>query len=295
MSATRAPERVPVPGLARAAGDAPHACVHHLFEAQAARTPGRVAVEADDGALTYAELDRRAAALAAVLAGRGVGPGSRVGVFVERTAEMPVALLGVLKAGGAYVPLDPAYPADRVAYVLADSGAGVLVTQPGLRDRLPEFGGEVVEVGGEPPYPPGPPPPPRGGEGLGEGASLAYVIYTSGSTGRPKGVMVPHGAVVNFLHTMRERPGLGEDDVLLAVTTLSFDIAGLELFLPLTVGAKVVVAGRETASDARLLAERLAGCGATVMQATPATWRMLLDSGWEGDPGLRALCGGEAL
>ncbi|HEV2734759.1 MAG TPA: non-ribosomal peptide synthetase, partial [Longimicrobiaceae bacterium] len=115
------------------------------------------------------------------------------------------------------------------------------------------------------------------------------------STGRPKGVQLPHRAVVNFLHAMRERPGIPEDDVLLAVTTLSFDIAGLELFLPLTVGAKVVVAGRETAADARLLAERVASCGATVMQATPATWRMLLASGWAGRPGLRALCGGEAL
>ncbi|MET0400463.1 MAG: non-ribosomal peptide synthetase, partial [Longimicrobiaceae bacterium] len=150
-------------------------------------------------------------------------------------------------------------------------------------------------------------PSPLAGEGPGEGGpvgaqspavspdNLAYVIYTSGSTGRPKGVQVPHRAVVNFLHTMRERPGLRADDVLLAVTTLSFDIAGLELFLPLTVGATVVVAARETAADARLLAERIASCGATVVQATPATWRMLLASGWGGRPALRALCGGEAL
>ncbi|HEX2188742.1 MAG TPA: non-ribosomal peptide synthetase, partial [Longimicrobiaceae bacterium] len=138
--------------------------------------------------------------------------------------------------------------------------------------------------------------PARGEGGNGTGPdTLAYAIYTSGSTGRPKGVMVPHGAVVNFLHAMRERPGVSAEDVLLAVTTPAFDISVLELFLPLTVGARVVVADRETAADPVALAELLARSGATVMQATPATWKMLLFAGWEGDRRLRVLCGGEAL
>jgi amino acid adenylation domain-containing protein len=319
---TRAADRLAVPALAgahlpewnRTAMDYPRDLrLHQLFEAQAARTPGRVAVEADDGALTYAELDRRAAALADALRARGVAPETRVGIFVDRSVEMLVALLGVLKAGGAYLPLDPAYPADRIAYILEDSGAALVLAQEATRGLLPEFVGGVEIVVGQAPSPPGPLSPASGRKGENDGveaesalshsrtfalshsSSLAYVIYTSGSTGRPKGVQLPHRAVVNFLHAMRERPGIREDDVLLAVTTLSFDIAGLELFLPLTVGAKVVVAGRETAADARLLAERVAGCGATTMQATPATWRMLLAAGWAGNPGLRALCGGEAL
>ncbi|MEW5929752.1 MAG: amino acid adenylation domain-containing protein [Gemmatimonadota bacterium] len=300
-----------VPGYNRTAMDYPRGlCLHRLVEAQAARVPGRVAVEADDGRLTYAELDRRAEALAALLRARGVGPETRVALFVERTTAVPVALLGVLKAGGAYLPLDPAYPADRLAYILEDAGAKVVVTQQALAGRLPPFAGEVVVYDGTP-LPPA--PSPARGEGEHDGAedasavavagcslfpvpcSLAYVIYTSGSTGRPKGVQLPHRAVVNFLHAMRERPGLAEDDVLLAVTTLSFDIAGLELFLPLAVGARTVIASRETAADARLLAERIASSGATVMQATPATWRMLLAAGWGGSARLRAFCGGEAL
>ncbi len=225
---------------------------------------------------------------------------------------MVVALLAVLKAGGAYVPLDPAYPAERIACVLADSGARVLVTQERLAGTLPELGGEVVVVDGTP-LPPAPSPA-RGKEGENDGGvegaaalagcslfplpcslSLAYAIYTSGSTGQPKGVMVTHGAAVSFLHAMRERPGISPDDTMLAVTTLAFDISLLELLLPLTVGARVVLADRETAADPAALAELLARSGATVMQATPATWKMLVFSGWEGDRSLRVLCGGEAL
>ncbi len=299
METATEPGHVAVPGVAparmaewnRTEMDFPRdACLHRLVEAQAARTPDAPAVEDDAGTLTYAELDRRAALLAARLAALGVGPEARVGIFLERSAEMVVALLAVLKTGGAYLPLDPVYPPDRIAYVLEDAGARAILTQASLADALPAHGAEVVRVD----------------EAAAEGAggpdavavspeNAAYAIYTSGSTGKPKGVVVPHRAVVNFLATMRERPGLSADDVLLAVTTLSFDIAGLELWLPLVVGARVVVASRDTAADARLLAERAAACGATVMQATPATWRMLLTAGWTGKPGLRALCGGEAL
>ncbi|HEX8273213.1 MAG TPA: amino acid adenylation domain-containing protein [Longimicrobiaceae bacterium] len=296
MSAATRAERVAVAGLAgvpewnRTEMDYPrHLCLHQLVEAQAAAAPDRVAVEGGDGALTYAELDRRAGAVAAGLRARGIGPESRVAIFVDRSAGMLAALLGVLKAGGAYLPLDPAYPADRIAYILEDSGARAVLTERALAGALPAFAGEVVLLDEIPAGDAGAAGAPVAPE------NLAYVIYTSGSTGKPKGVQVPHRAVVNFLHAMRERPGLAADDVLLAVTTLSFDIAGLELFLPLAVGARVVVASREAAADARLLAERIASSGATAMQATPATWRMLLASGWGGHPGLRALCGGEAL
>ena len=125
--------------------------------------------------------------------------------------------------------------------------------------------------------------------------NLAYVIYTSGSTGKPKGVMIQHSSVVNFLASMARQPGLSETDILLAVTTFSFDIAGLEMYLPLTVGARVVLAHRDVASDALRLAQLLSDCGATAMQATPATWRMLLAGGWQGNRELKIFCGGEAL
>ncbi|MET0399319.1 MAG: non-ribosomal peptide synthase/polyketide synthase [Longimicrobiaceae bacterium] len=271
-------------------------CVHELFAEQAARTPGAVAVAAGGGVLTYAELERRSGRVALRLAGLGVGPEARVGLCVERGAEMVVALLGILRAGGAYLPLDPTHPPERLAYMLDDSGASVLLTQSSLAGRFQGFAGEIVALDGTP-LPPA--PSPARGEGGNDEAvdaeNAAYVIYTSGSTGRPKGVAVPHRAVVNFLESMRAAPGLAAGDTLLAVTTLAFDIAALELLLPLTTGARVAIASRATASDGTRLGAEIAASGATVVQATPATWRMLLEAGWEGSPGLKVLCGGEAL
>ncbi len=200
-------------------------------------------------------------------------------------------LLGILKAGGAYVPLDPSYPADRLAYVVEDARVPVLLTQSALLPRL-DFQGRAqalaIDNGFE--FESAENPAPLAGP-----ENLAYVIYTSGSTGRPKGVGIPHRAVANFLTSMARRPGLAASDTLVAVTTLSFDIAVLELFLPLAAGARVELASRETAADGPRLAELLASSGATAMQATPATWRVLLESGWQGDARLKALCGGEAL
>ncbi len=267
------------------------ALLHELFTAQAARTPEAVAVSQGGRALTYRELDERSNRLARRLRRLGVGADVRVGLCVERTPEMVTALLGILKAGGAYVPLDPAHPAERLALVIEDSAVPVLVTEEGLLGSLPPHAAEVLcldrdEVAAESDAPL---------ERCADEESLAYVIYTSGSTGRPKGVQLPHRAVVNFLRAMAERPGLRAADVVPALTTLSFDIAGLEIYLPLAVGGRVEVVAKEEAADGRLLAARLAACGATLAQATPATWRLLLDTGWPGIPGLRVLCGGEAL
>ncbi|HTR46284.1 MAG TPA: amino acid adenylation domain-containing protein [Verrucomicrobiae bacterium] len=268
-------------------------CVHQLFEVQAARTPDSTAVVFGDESLTYGDLNRRANLLARFLRQRGVRPGSLVGIFLDRSLDMMVGLLAVQKAGGAYVPLDPAYPPERVAFMIEDSGMTLVLTQERLLEALPCKDVEAIcidsdwQLGVEldsrrPAANPSP-------------DDLAYVIYTSGSTGRPKGVQIPHRAVVNFLASMRAEPGFTEDDVLLAVTTLSFDIAGLELFLPLTVGGRVVIASREAALDGAELARLMESSGATAMQATPASWRMLIDAGWEGDPDLTILCGGEAL
>jgi amino acid adenylation domain-containing protein len=286
--------------------------VHELFEWQAARRPAATAVAGQGVTLTYGELEARANRLARYLRRLGVGPETRVALCVDRSPEMVVALLGILKAGGAYVPLDPAYPTERLALVLADSAPAVLLTEERWLERLgagadPAAGaaagaaagprvvcidretGAIAACSASAIKAPAPPPADE---------SLAYVLYTSGSTGRPKGVSLPHRAVVNFLRAMAERPGLGAGvraPVVPALTTLAFDIAALEIYLPLAMGGRIEVVGGAERTDGRRLAARLAAAAVTAMQATPATWRLLIDSGWRGQPGLVALCGGEAL
>ncbi|HET7463026.1 MAG TPA: amino acid adenylation domain-containing protein, partial [Longimicrobium sp.] len=269
-------------------------CVHELFQAQAARTPDAPAVVGEGEALAYAELNARANRLARHLRSLGVGPDTRVAVCLERGPEMVAALLAVLKAGGAYVPLDPGHPAERLAYMLGDSAPAAVLTQRALRERVEGAGVPVLEVdAAAPAWADQPATDPE--RGALTPAHAAYVIYTSGSTGRPKGVVVPHRGVVNLLASIQDTVGMEPGDRLLAVTTYAFDISVLELFLPLLHGARTIVLPRERAADPAALAEALRAHAPTVMQATPATWRMLLDAGWEGAPGLRALCGGEAL
>src|SRR5581483_4078832 len=270
-----------------------YSCVHQLFEEQAARRGDCVAVAFDDQKLSYAELNRRANQLARYLRERGVGPDVLVGLCVERSLDMVVGLLGILKAGGAYVPLDPAYPKDRIAYIMEDASAPVLITQQSLLPGLPEQQAEVVLIDAD-----WSSVASRSGDDLeciSQPPNLAYVIYTSGSTGKPKGVQLEHRSVVNFLCTMRDEPGITENDVVAAVTTLCFDIAGLEIYLPLVTGARVVVISREEASDGKKLEARMLQAGITLMQATPATWRLLLEVGWSGNKQLKILCGGEAF
>ena len=263
-------------------------CVHELIETYAKTAPQQLSVTFEDNSLDYHELNARANQLARYLCARGIATGSLVGLYVERSCDMVVALLGILKAGAAYVPLDPAFPRARIAYMLEDSGAALIITQQKLAADL---SGNIICLDADWPeiarerrddlaltIPSG---------------SVAYVIYTSGSTGKPKGIAIEHRSVVNFLESMRGEPGLNADDVLLGVTTISFDIAALEIFLPLCNGAQLLLASRETAIDARRLARRLDRV--TVMQATPATWRMLVQSGWQGNSKLKILCGGEAL
>ncbi|HEX8161805.1 MAG TPA: amino acid adenylation domain-containing protein, partial [Pyrinomonadaceae bacterium] len=279
------------------------ACVHHLFEEQARRAPDRVALVFEGERVSYGELDARADRLARRLSAAGVRRGALVGLCLERSAEMVVGLLAIFKSGGAYLPLDPSYPKPRLRHMLEDSRLRVLLTRRRMADALPdhdaraiylddEYAGDGRGGAGDADCGAG---PEAGGGGPATGADLAYVIYTSGSTGRAKGVQIPHRAVVNFLDSMRERPGLAADDLLLSVTSLSFDISALEIFLPLTTGARLELASREVASDGMRLRERVADSGATVMQATPSTWRMLIEAGWRGDARLKVLCGGEAL
>jgi amino acid adenylation domain-containing protein/non-ribosomal peptide synthase protein (TIGR01720 family) len=275
-------------------------CIHELFEAQVKKTPDSVALVFDpntpgagDRHLTYRELNQRANQLAHYLRSQGMGPDELVGICVERSLEMVVGLLGVLKAGGAYVPLDPTFPKERLAFMLADSRLPVLLTQERLVADLPEHQARVIRLDAD--WPDIAKEKTSNPALVGNRDQLAYVIYTSGSTGRPKGVQVVQGALVNFLTSMRREPAITPEDRLLSVTTLSFDIAGLELYLPLIVGAQVEVISREMAADGFRLSERLKSSGATVMQATPATWRLLLDAGWDETGQVKALCGGETL
>jgi amino acid adenylation domain-containing protein len=265
-----------------------------LAREQAARRPEANAVSFESETLTYSELDIRSTRLARHIRSLGVGPESLVGVCLERGLEMVTGVLAVLKAGAAYVPLAPAFPAERLRYMAEDSGAKILITQRALSERL--FSGldlecvHLDEAQAQIDQQSSESLPPIAGP-----ANRAYVLYTSGSTGRPKGVEIEHRALTNFLCSMAREPGLSQNDVLLAVTTLGFDIAGLELFLPLITGARIELASRETAMDGVALGRALGNSGATLMQATPATWRMLFDSGWQGDRRLKVLCGGEAM
>ncbi|WP_324787958.1 non-ribosomal peptide synthetase [Streptomyces sp. H51] len=266
---------------------------HQRVEQQAALRPAAEAVYCQGETLTYAALDASANRLARRLKRLGVGRDVLVGVCLERSLDMVVAVLAVLKSGGAYVPVDPKLPSERMAFMIEDARLPVVITQRAVAPALPESGAVTLcldelreEIAAESA---GPLDEPVAGE------DLAYVIYTSGSTGRPKGVQLPHRALHNLFRAMKQWPGIDADDSLLAVTTLSFDIATLELLLPLVEGARVVLATREVATDGKLLADEMATTGATMMQATPSTWRMLLDAGWPGRPGLRGLVCGEAL
>jgi amino acid adenylation domain-containing protein len=271
----------------------PDLCTHEWIERQATETPDAIAVICGQEQLTYQDLRVRSDRLAHRLRAMGVGPDSLVALCLDRSASLIVAPLAVWKAGGAYVPLDPEFPSSRLSFMLEDSGASVLVTESRLLDRLPQNVPKVICLD-------------RERQALEQESvepllcsttadNLAYVIYTSGSTGKPKGVEISHRSLVNFLASMQHQPGIVESDRLLAVTTLSFDIAGLELYLPLVSGARVVIAPRADAFDGTALASLLDDSGITIMQATPVTWRLLLESGWRGTPGLKLLCGGEAL
>ena len=271
----------------------PRCRADELVTRQAAARPGAIAVRFEGDELTYAELEARANGLACVLQELGVSPGVLVAICVERSADMLVGLLGIMRSGGAYVPVDPAFPADRQRFMIDDAGVRVIVTQESLLPTVAADGAvcvcldrdasRITDAGDSAP------------PCAATADDVAYVIYTSGSTGRPKGVQISHRALVNFLTTMAERPGMDADDILVAVTTLSFDIAGLELYLPLVTGGRVVVAPHAVAADPRRLAALIEEAGATIVQATPTTWRMLIESGWPGQAGLKALCGGEAL
>jgi len=271
-------------------------CVTALISARARRRPEATAVHSGTASLSYAELDRRAAALAGVLASRGIAPGGRVGVYLSRDTDLVVTLLAVLRAGAAYVPLDPQYPRERTAAMLAGAGAGLVVTTTALAADLPAVGMVALD---QETLDGGPAPD------LATPDGLAYVTYTSGTTGEPKGVDIPHRALVNLLWSMAATAGPREGELMLAVTTVCLGGAVLEILGPLVTGGTVELVPAEVAADGAALAAWVTTSRPSVMRATPATWRMLVAAGWTGDPGsvangaghpgLRVLCGGETL
>ena len=263
------------------------------IEGQARRTPHATAVVYEERTLSYAELDARANQLAWRLRRLGVKPEVLVGLCVERSEAMVVAALGILKAGGAYLALDPAYPAQRLDYMLADSQAAVLITERSAALSLGGWAGTTIwldDDGTAISSEPRTAPPP-----LADPEDLAYVIYTSGSTGRPKGVEIRHCNLVNFLHASMREPGIAREDVLLAIATLCFDVSVMEIFLPLVSGACLVIADRQTAADATRLAEIMDRRGVTILHATPATWRLLVQADWRPSRPVKVCTGGEPL
>ena len=267
----------------------PSITVDRLILRQIERVPDAIAVECCDETMSYRSLGQRSLALASKLMSCGVRPGELVGIALERSIDMVTAALAIWRCGAAYVPLDPEFPRARLQSMLDDSGLRIIVTENSLAERLSLDHTNTIALTDiawdEPAETPG-------GAGLMADA-IAYVIYTSGSTGQPKGVEIPHRAVCNFLRSMARKPGLSPEDRLLAVTTLSFDISILELFLPLTIGARTVIATAEETRDSRRLQNRIRESHATHMQATPATWRMLVESDWVGGEKFTAICGGE--
>ncbi len=261
--------------------------VHRLIEEQSAQAPDAIAARFGDVTLSYADLNRRANRMAHHLS-RTTKPGERIAVMLDRTPDMLITLLAAWKAGLVYVPLDPGHPAARLQHVLSDADVAALVTDgtgPVLDAPTIDLRQQREVIDGMPITTP---------RVAAAADALAYIIYTSGSTGVPKGVAIDHTALGNLLQSFGREPGIAADDIWLAVTTIAFDIAGLELFGPLVAGAQVVVAGREDVADGHRLLSLLRTSGATIMQATPATWRLLLEAGFT--PGnMRMLCGGEAL
>lgn len=263
---------------------------HDAFLSWVRLTPDATAATCAGEEMSYADLNDRSAAIARQLHASAAGPGDLVGIYLERSVDLLAAVLAVWRSGAACLPLDPNFPRERLAYMLEDSAARFLLTTRDLDER-PATRATVLEIddaeetSGSNALPPS----------EAAASDLAYVLYTSGSTGRPKGVEIEHRSLVNFLTAMAEQPGLSSHDRLLAVTTLSFDISFLELLLPLSVGARVVIAESEDVLDGYALVDLIDEHGITAMQATPATWRLLIDSEWQGTPGLKALCGGEAL
>ncbi|MFT5756257.1 MAG: amino acid adenylation domain-containing protein [Alteromonadaceae bacterium] len=265
--------------------------VYHLFYQQQQNNPAAISFRSSAECLSYCELNQKVEHLATYLQIHGIDNNCRVGINMNRDSAMIVALLAVWKIGATYIPLDPAFPADRLLYMVEDSTLSIILRSDKEDNIFIGSDITIIDVNEaltstiNQPYI----------ENTYDPKSVAYILYTSGSTGKPKGVQISNIAFSNFICSMRKKPGITAQDKLLAITTLSFDIAGLEIFLPLIAGAELILANKEQAADGRKLLQMINEFNPTVMQATPATWRMLIDTGLRDQKNLKVLCGGEAL
>jgi len=263
-----------------------------LFADCARQYPLKTAVIFQEKAITYADLDNISSQFANFLMQNGVTTEDIVGVSLDRSPDMLIVLLAIAKAGAAYLPLDPEYPKDRIEFMLHDSGAKFLIKAKNNSSNLRTIAKKIYT---EDIYAALSLLSTKAPKVAIAGKNLAYVLYTSGSTGNPKGVMVEHHSLTNLLHTIQQEPGLTSSDVLLSVTTISFDIAAVELFLPLITGATVIITDTVTTKDSRMLLSLVKTHHVSVMQATPNTWRMMLEAGWNEYIPLKIFCGGEPL
>ncbi|WP_400080180.1 amino acid adenylation domain-containing protein [Winogradskyella sp. R77965] len=270
----------------------PDFALHDLISQKAGLFGKEQAIKFGDKTITYGELEEQVNRLAHSLSSKGVSSGDFVGVCLPRSIELIVSLIAIMKTGAAYLPLDSSYPSQRLNYMLEDSEANFLITTKDFKAKL-STDAEILIL--DDLFSNLTSSPNTSLDIKVNTTDVAYILYTSGSTGKPKGVSVTHKNLVNFLYSMLERPGIEEKDKFLSITTISFDIAGLEIFTPLLKGAELIIADDETVKDTRLMLKLIEKEGITVMQATPTTWQMLLDSGWEKTFALKALCGGEAL
>ncbi len=271
-----------------------HETVFHLVDESIKKNQTRIAIEFNDVSVTYSELGDRVNQTVWYLQKIGIRPGELVGIYLDKKVETIILILGLLKMGAAYLPLDPGHPMSRTEYIIQDSGVSYVFSEEKYLsnlnatiniklinmdvdwDLLSQMDTMDTEI-------------------VGSSKDLTYIIYTSGSTGKPKGVEIMNQSVVNLLVSMQESPGISSSDRLLSVTTLTFDISVLEIFLPLITGSTLVIADYKTARDGSKLKDFLTSRNISIMQATPSTWKVLVDIGWEGDRKLKVLCGGEAL
>ncbi|WP_259070664.1 non-ribosomal peptide synthetase [Mucilaginibacter sp. X4EP1] len=269
-----------------------HTAVHTLIAEQAAKTPHQIAIKFNQHELTYQQLNESANQLAALLIENNIKKGDKVAFALDRSTEMVITILAIMKARAVYVPLDPQFPLERINYMLDDCEAAILLTSQKYKGKYHSNAKELIieDIWSKlTDY------PLTDVQVSVSGNDSVYILYTSGSTGMPKGVQIAHHNLVNFLISMQREPGIAINDKLLAVTTISFDIAGLELFLPLTTGAQIILADVTSAKDGRSLLDLIKKEKITIMQATPYTWRILLEAGWDQQHPLKVICGGEAL
>jgi len=266
-------------------------CVHELIENQVEKNPEAIALKLAESQITYKKLNDLANGITLELQKLGVGPEIRVGILMKKSPEVIQTLLGVMKAGGTYIPIHSDSPPERIKFILKDANAQFLITNIDI-DPLNDFEGTILNINDL--LKPSEKIISNVQSGV-NSKNLVYITYTSGSTGRPKGVMITHRSLVNFLWSMIENPGIDKNSVVLALASISFDPSTLELFLPLIVGATIVISNEEIATNPILLAKTIKDQNINLLQATPATWQLLLDTGWGGNPNLRALCGGDIL